>query len=337
MFLIKRESGIYYLVYKEANNIYRKISTRTKKKSEAVTVLKRYNDKLILENKRRYFNMVALQKFVMDYNQTNLSSTTCNLYKRAFKEFIKKIGNRIVSDITSEDIERFKSKRLKDVSAVTINIELRCLKSAFNVALRFGFLKTNPFIYVKQFKEIENEKMVFTTNEVERLLSVIDIPLINNFISIGMYTGLRLGEILNLQWKDIQFSERIIKVLNKEYYTIKTGKLRTIPISDKLFTILINMKAVKECQHDEYLFQSYNGKPFNKSFITRKFKNFINKAGLPEHLHFHNIRHTFITELLKRGVSIYKVKLLAGHSNIKTTEGYAHMVVDDLRSAVELI
>lgn len=121
MFLIKRESGIYYLVYKEANNKYRKISTRTKKKSEAVTVLKRYNDKLILENKRRYFNMVALQKFVMDYNQTNLSSATCNLYKRAFKEFIKKIGNRIVSDITSEDIERFKNKRLKDVSAVTIN------------------------------------------------------------------------------------------------------------------------------------------------------------------------------------------------------------------------
>ena len=337
MFLIKRESGIYYLVYKDVNNKYRKISTRTKKKSEAVTVLKRYADKLILENKRRYFNMVALQKFVMDYNQTNLSSATCNLYKRAFKEFIKKIGNRIVSDITSEDIERFKTKRLKDVSAVTINIELRCLKSAFNVALRFGFLKTNPFIYVKQFKEIENEKMVFTTGEVERLLNVIDIPLIKNFISIGVYTGLRLGEILNLQWKDIQFSERIIKVLNKEYYTIKTGKLRTIPISDKLLTILTNMKAEKECQQDEYLFQSYNGKPFNKSFITRKFKHFILEAGLPHHLHFHNIRHTFITELLKRGVSIYKVKLLAGHSNIKTTEGYAHMVVDDLRSAVELI
>ncbi len=64
MFLIKRESGIYYLVYKEANNKYKKISTRTKKKSEAVTVLKRYSDKLISENKRRYFNLVAFQKFV---------------------------------------------------------------------------------------------------------------------------------------------------------------------------------------------------------------------------------------------------------------------------------
>ena len=57
---------------------------------------------------------------------------------------------------------------------------------------------------------------------------------------------------------------------------------------------------------------------------------------LPNHLHFNNLRHTFITELLRKGISIYKVKVLARHSFIKTTEGYAHLIVEDLRNAVNV-
>ena len=148
---------------------------------------------------------------------------------------------------------------------------------------------------------------------------------------------MRLGEILNLEWKDILFGERLIKILNKDNYTIKTGKVRTVPISDKLLVALMEMNQNYRESCKSFLFQSYNGKPFDKSFITQKFKYFVKKAGLNETLHFHNLRHTFITELLRKSVSIYKVQILAGHSSIKTTEGYAHLVVDDLREAVELI
>ena len=88
---------------------------------------------------------------------------------------------------------------------------------------------------------------------------------------------------------------------------------------------------------EKYLFQSYTKKPFDKSFITTKFKKSVIRAGLPAHLHFHNVRHTFITQLLRKGVSIYKVKVLAGHSSVKTTEGYSHLVVDDLRDAINII
>jgi len=338
MFLSKRKYGVYYLNYKD-NNLkrIRKISTRTKKKKEAKIFLKQFADRMALENQIRIFKLSSLEKFVLDYNQVNLSPATCGLYKRAFRVFIKIIKNKLVYDVTPEKIECFKSKRLKSVQPVTVNIELRCLKAGFNLAAKYNYVKTNPFMYVKQIKEVQKEKMVFTQDEIQRLLYVVDIPVMKYFILIGVYTGMRLGEILNLEWKDILLEERLIKILNKDDYKIKTGKVRTVPISDKLLIALMEMKQNYREPDKSFVFQSYKCKPFDKSFITRKFKYFVRKAKLNDTLHFHNLRHTFITELLKKGVSIYKVQKLAGHSSIKTTEGYAHLVVDDLRSAVELI
>jgi len=338
MFLIKRETGYYYLCYKD-NNLkkIRKLTTKTKKKKEAKVFMKIFSDRMALENNIRVFKLSALEKFVLDYNKINLAPSTCQLYTRAFREFIKIIRNKLVYDVTPEKIEYFKGKRLKKVEPVTVNIELRCLKTSFNLAMRYNYVKTNPFVYVKQIKEVQKEKMVFTQEEIQKLLDVVDIPIMKYFILIGVYTGMRLGELLNLEWEDILFEQRLIKVLNKENYTIKTGKVRTVPISDKLIVALEEMKNSNLNLGKSYLFQSYNGKPFDKSFITQKFKYFVKKAGLNASLHFHNLRHSFITELLKKDVSIYKVQKLAGHASVKTTEGYAHLVVDDLRDAVEMI
>lgn len=338
MFLSKRKNGYYYLCYKD-NNIktIRRISTKTKNKKEARIFQKQFSERVLIEDRKRYFNLLSLQKFVLDYNQINLAPSTCSLYKISFREFIRIIKNKLVCDITPERIEYFKNKRLKEVSLVSVNIELRCLKAGFNLALKYGYIKTNPFINVKQIRETQKEKLVFTNEEIQKLLSVVDIPVIKSFILIGVYTGMRLGEILNLQWKDILMEQRLIKILNKDSYTIKSGKIRTVPISDKLLTVFKEMKNSCNFSMKSYLFESFTGKPFDKTFITKKFKKYVKKAGLSESLHYHNLRHTFITELLRKGVSIYKVKLLAGHSSIKTTEGYAHLVVDDLREAVELI
>ena len=338
MFLSRRNHGIYYLNYKDNNfKKIRKISTRTKNKNEAKIFMKQFHDRMALENNIRIYRLASLEKFVLDYNKINLAPSTCGLYKRAFRESIKIIRNKLVYDVTPEKIEYFKSKRLKKVEPVTVNIELRCLKAGFNLAIKYGYVKTNPFVYVKQIKEIQKEKMVFTHDEIQRLLDVVDIPILRYFILIGIYTGMRLGEILNLEWNDILLGQRQIKILNKENYITKTGKIRTVPISDKLLVTLVEMKQNHREIGNSFLFQSYKWKPFDKSFITRKFKYFVKKAELNESLHFHNLRHSFITELLRKGVSIYKVQKLAGHSSVKTTEGYAHLVVDDLREAVELI
>jgi hypothetical protein len=63
----------------------------------------------------------------------------------------------LVYDVTPEKIEYFKSKRMEKVEPVTVNIELRCLKTGFNLAIKYGYVKSNPFVYVKQIKEMQKE------------------------------------------------------------------------------------------------------------------------------------------------------------------------------------
>lgn len=340
VFLSKRKFGVYYINYKdELSGQIKKVSTKTKNQKEAQKKLFEFESSLKEQNKNKFFTLQSLSDFVLEYVHNNLSKSTHQLYKRSFKEFINIVGNKVAFDVTPEDIEYFKKTRLSCVSPVTLNIEIRNLKSSYNLAIKFKHSISNPFIGIKQIKAVEKEKMVFTEQEILLLIDAIDIPLLKNFVLIGLYTGMRLAEILNLQWKDIFLNEKIIKVLNKENHRTKTTRIRSIPISEKLYPVLIDMKneTKEKCISEKYLFQSYTRRPFDKSFITTKFKSFVIKAGLPEHLHFHNLRHTFITQLLRKGISIYKVKVLAGHSSIKTTEGYAHLIVEDLREAVNVL
>ncbi|MFZ4589729.1 MAG: tyrosine-type recombinase/integrase [Ignavibacteria bacterium] len=317
----------------------KKVSTKTKNKKEAQKFLFGFEKTTQEQNKSKFFTLTSLRDFVLDYIKCNMTKSTHQLYNRAFREFINIVGNKIAFEVTPEDIEFFKKTRLFSVSPVTLNIEIRNLKASYNLARKFKHSTHNPFVDIKQIKEVQKEKMTFTENEILLLIDTIDIPLLKDFVQIGLYTGMRLAEILNLQWKDIFLGEKIIKVLNKENHRTKTTRIRSIPISEKLYPILLEMKnqTIGDYTEEKYLFQSYTKRPFDKSFITTKFKYFVMKAELPSYLHFHNLRHTFITQLLRKGVSIYKVKVLAGHSTIKTTEGYAHLIVEDLRDAVNVL
>ena len=108
---------------------------------------------------------------------------------------------------------------------------------------RLDYIDYNPFKGIKQFSEPQKEKMIFTEKERNKFLDGIDKSLFKNLVLIDMYTGLRLSEVLNLQWKDVLLEERLLKIVNKDNHTTKTGKIRTIPISDKLFVLLKTMSS----------------------------------------------------------------------------------------------
>ncbi|MBK8552808.1 MAG: tyrosine-type recombinase/integrase [Ignavibacteria bacterium] len=90
------------------------------------------------------------------------------------------------------------------------------------------------------------------------------------------------------------------------------------------------------CDPESYLF-SRKGFKFNKDTISKKFKEVLRAVNFPEKFHFHCLRHTFITSLIKSGVNINYVKEIAGHSEIQTTMNYIHIITNDLREAVNKI
>jgi site-specific recombinase XerD len=90
-------------------------------------------------------------------------------------------------------------------------------------------------------------------------------------------------------------------------------------------------------ESDTEIIFTYHYQPIKQDFISKKFKKYVIKAGLNPKLNFYSLRHTFPSWLVQRGVSIYEVSKLLGHSDIKVTEIYSHLRVEDLRNSVNLL
>lgn len=292
-----------------------------------------------IQNSDNSFNLNDFKPLVINYSKNNHRVGNTQVYERVFKYAIGIIGNKTLSEIKPLDIEQFKNIRSQSVKKTSVNLELRTLKAILNLAVKWNYLKINPAIDVKQFKISEKEREFISESEMETLLDVINDPKYKLLVKTGYYTGMRLNEIINLQWKDVDFKDMVIKVRNKDNFETKTGKNRTIPLSSKLSEELIQHKNIlvqnEYFNEEDYVFSNRKRGRYDKHYISRTFKKYVRKAKLNDHYHFHSLRHTSLSTLVKKGIGIYDIKLIAGHSNIKTTELYLHTCTEELRTAIE--
>ena len=271
---------------------------------------------------------------VLEYAKNNMANSTFELYKKAITNLINFIGNKRLDSLAFLDLERFKNHRAVSVSKTSANMEIRTIKAILNFALRSGLINKNPADGIKQFRLPEKEKMSFSQQDLMKLFNVITDPIIGRITLFALNSGCRLSEILNVQLKDINFEESYITVRNKADFKTKSGKIRCIPFSEGLESIVSPYKGKSG---ESYLFSFKGPYRLNKDYVSQKFKKYLRAAGLPEKFHFHCLRHTFITNLIKKGVPVSFVKELAGHSDIQTTMGYVHIELSDLRRPMELV
>jgi site-specific recombinase XerD len=334
MFVSKGYNGIYDLYFTNPSTGKRtKVTTCKSTLREALTFKRRFQIDDFVGNhagKPSVVNLVQLQEDVMEYALNNLSPKTSEIYRLSMTDLIRTVGNKPLAYLGMKDFERLKNIRVSSVSRTTVNIELRTLKAIMNYAVRNGYVESNPAHNVRQFTIPQKEKLSFEEDEILVLLSHLTNPLIRNIVLFALYTGCRLSEIINLQMRDMNLSERIITIRNKPDFKTKTGRIRQFPISDTLFEFL---KQFTELAPNEYLF-NLNGKKLSKDYVSHNFKKVLRKGGLPEKYHFHCLRHNFITNLIRNGVHLNYVKELAGHTDIQTTMGYIHIELEDLRKAV---
>lgn len=336
MYLSKGYKGLYDLYFINPFTGKRtKISTHKSTLKEA----KKFRDEFQIDTyskiaKAKIINLEDLRVEVLVYAKNNMAEKTYDLYRRSLTNLINIIGNRQLSLVGMRDIENFKNVRVQTIRKSSANMEFRTLKAIFNYAVKCGIIKTNPAVNVKQFKLPEKEKLAFTSEHIKSLLDITSDPIIKRITKFGLYTGCRLNEILNIQISDINVTEKFIIIRNKADFKTKTGKIRLIPITEGLESLLEPFLA----HPGHYYFFSFDGPTrLNKDFVSQKFKKYLRKAELPEKYHFHCLRHTFITNLIKSGVPINFVKELAGHSDIQTTMGYVHIELEDLREAMTTI
>ena len=148
-----------------------------------------------------------------------------------------------------------------------------------------------------------------------------------------MSTGLRLGELIGLQWTDVDFVRKVITVHNSETFTTKNKKIRVVPMSEQLWRMLAVCKETASCAVVFHL----NGQQLNGEKVSKAFKAYVRSAKLNDGLHFHSLRHTFATWLVQDGASIYEVQKLMGHSSLTVTQIYSHLAASELHSVVNRI
>lgn len=351
MFISKRPSGYYHLFYRDERTGLRKsVSTETKLKSEANKFLMNFSqrEKLRIQNKNYpVINLEILREEFLKYAATNFKHSTTQIYLRVFKNLLLKFGNISISLITNKEIEEYKAFRLDTVSRTTVNIEINTLKAMFNFAKRLNLINNNPCSGIKKIRSAEREILEFSDTEIQMILSNAKEKLMRDIIILGLYTGCRLNEIINIQISDIDFNDRTIKIVNKDDFETKTGRIRKMPIPDNfdIYSIINKCGADPEGPEnvielydpEKYIFSKSNGERYTKSYISRKFKRILRSCGLPEKFHFHCLRHTFATGLAKQGIGIHWIQKLLGHSNILTTEKYFSVSMNDLKQAVSKI
>jgi len=142
---------------------------------------------------------------------------------------------------------------------------------------------------------------------------------------------MRLGELLNLTWSDVDFNLRKINIRAKEFWTPKSGE-RSIPLNIGTYDLLKEIKS--KTKEKVFVFSGKNGGKLTIK-LRERLKTITKRCGFPDVTKIHTFRHTFASHLVMKGVDLPTVQKLLGHSDIQTTMIYSHLTSDHLVDAVD--
>ncbi|MFC2164051.1 tyrosine-type recombinase/integrase [Acidobacteriota bacterium] len=324
----------WYLDYRDGDGKrIQKVALLATTKEEAVIALRKevqqtFDRKRGVEREKQRLKLKEFSDlFIENYSKVNKLSWKDDLYRlQRINDFF---GVVFLDELSPIDIEKFKSYKLKEgVTKTTVNHYLKTLKRMFNIAISWGYATKNPVKEVKFYSERDSQReRILTEEEEDRLLETATEHL-RPIIIVALNTGMRRGEILNLKWKDINFHTREILIKKS-----KSGSPRTLNINSVLFDELTRLK--NRDNNQQYVFiNPRSGKPYKK--LQRSFESARSQAAIEE-LRFHDLRHTFASRLIERGVDIIKVKEFLGHSTVRTTERYIHPDREERKKALELL
>jgi integrase len=249
-------------------------------------------------------------------------------------------GHRPLGQITREDIARFMAEKLKaGLTRATVNNYWGVLSKMFNCAVEWGYLDASPMRGVKKLRVPDVEIEFYTEDETKRFLDICrqKEPFWLPFFLTTFLTGMRLGELCALRWKDIDFQAGVIHVRRSMWNGIegtpKNGKTRKIPMHPQVAAALLPKLGKK----DDFVFKAVGGTPLTRNSMRKPMTRVQKAAGLRE-IHFHAAgRHSFASQLVMKGVPLKVVQELLGHATIQMTERYSHLAPSATEDAVRAL
>ncbi len=241
-------------------------------------------------------------------------------------------GNKKLDEITSLDIEEFKALQLKRLKPKTINGQVGTLAKCLRTAIEWGELENMPMI--RPLRCDPEEFDYLNEEEAKRLLETASEPY-KTAILLALHTGMRIGELMALNWEKVDFNKK--QIIVKDNFSAgvlgstKGNKIRYIPMTQDLYDHLITLEP-----KDGFLLKGPDGLRFRPECSRTNIHAICEKAKLRQ-IGWHKLRHTFASRLAEKGVALLTIKELMGHSDVRTTMRYAHLGQHTLRDAIKVL
>lgn len=350
--IYKRKDGRYEGRYKKGRNrnrlIYGYVYSRTKKDAVRKLLEKQQEYGFFAEKMSSGALTVGnwLGLWFGTVKGPELKESSYAVYAGQIKRYLIPIlGEILLSDLSDNHIRRFiETLRKKKLSESTVLSISRLLHSALKEALEQGHIRKLPGKHVWPKAVKKEEARCLEEKERKALLKEAEK---RKYVEItaALYTGLRLGEIVGLQWRDVDFAKKTIKVSRTVQRIAagqqKTGSHRTrlavlspksrtsereLPMRPEVTAILKELRAEGRKKPEDYVFApgKHPERPADPRGIQRRFKRVCESVGV-KNAHFHTLRHTFATICMESGFDVETLRYLLGHSSARITlECYAH-------------
>ena len=288
------------------------------------------------EGKKEAPTVSEFYSLYLSYSENNNTPSTAYAKKSIFTvNVLPAFGTHRLDQIRPPDLEAYKSKKLaQGYSKKTINNHLAALGKMLSLAKEWGLIEGVPKMRLFRLEPTDFE---FLTFEEEPRFLVAVPPEWRTFALVPLKTGVRVGELLVLKWEDLDLVAGRMMVRRTLWHDQevlpKGNRVREVPLGNEV------MAALKAHRHlkGPYVFCDPSGKPFNHSKVKRVVPRACQKAGLAKRLTTHDLRHSFASHLVMRGVTLKAVQELLGHATIEMTMRYAHLSPDVKRDAVKLL
>ena len=356
--------------------IHRKTVHGTKKDAqvELAKFVTEVQNGLVVDGKSLKFSEFT-EIWKRDYGSKELAPSTYKRYCRMLEtRLLPYFGHFYINKIKPTDIMKFYdllekdtqlirkkgnngSKTKKPLSGKTILEHHRLLRAMLHKAVYWQLIVSNPAERVQPPKARKPKRKSYDDEQTKILLENLEQLSIEDTkykvaIILTIFTGVRLGELMGLEWQDVDFKNGIISINRSSQYLSDMGvftkvpktesSIREIAIPEFIISLLEEYKLWYEEQKSIYgelwtnsdrLFVQANGKPMHPSTISKWFVKYVGQIGLPV-INFHGLRHTNASLLVAQNIDIAVISARLGHAQISTTlDFYVHPLLSHNRKA----
>ena len=324
-----KRGKVFWMCFMVDGKTYRRSTGKTTQK-EAVEVLKdskkEVEDSRVLgidKGKCMFAELAKKYDEIFAKKQKGYSTK-----KYIIRQLVDEFGSFKIRALDVETIERYQTKFLSTHKPATTNRLIACLKHMITKAVDWDMASEDTLRRIRKVKNLaeSNKRTRFlNVNECQRLIECCATHL-KPIVITALNTGMRRGEILTLKWEQIDLLHGYITLVDT-----KSGEGREVPINDTMREML---KAMPHSIESVYVFTDRNGKPYK--YLTHSFATAMRKAEICN-FKFHDLRHTFCSQLVMKGVDLTTVKELVGHKKITMTTRYAHLAPEHKSKAVKIL